>query len=111
MAAAPKDFYSQKLQPFVAAVVSRNLSPTSLLDESDTEETLRKSIVTKVERNLSLFLGGATKLLEPEEVVRLAQSDLEIKLMMYVTIIFLLGSHLTHIFAGIYHPYKVFTLP
>lgn len=77
MAAAPKDFYSQKLQPFVAAVVSRNLSPTSVLDEPETEQASRKKIVAKVERNLSLFLSGATKLLEREEVVRLTQSDLD----------------------------------
>ncbi|KAF8812463.1 hypothetical protein BYT27DRAFT_7182909 [Phlegmacium glaucopus] len=77
MAAAPKDFYSQKLQPFMAAMLSRNFSPTSVLDEPETEQAPRKKMVAKVERNLSLFLGGATKLLEREEVVRLTQSDLD----------------------------------
>lgn len=77
MAASPKDFYSQKLQPFVAAVISRDLSPTSILDEPETDQGSRKKIIGKVERNLSLFLSGATKLLEREEVVRLTQSDLD----------------------------------
>jgi PX-associated len=77
MAAAPKDFYSQKLQPFVAALVCRNLSPTSILDNPDTDQGSRKKMVTKVERKLSHFLGGATKILEREEVVRLTQSDLD----------------------------------
>ena len=78
MAAAPKDFYSQKLQPFVAAVVSRNLSSTSLFDEDkDTEQASRKNISKKFERNSALFMGKATKLVEQEEVVRLTQSDLD----------------------------------
>lgn len=77
MAAAPKDFYSQKLQPFIAAVVSRNLSSTSLFDEPDAEKASRKTIIAKFERALTLFLGNATKLLGPEEVVRLTQSDLD----------------------------------
>jgi PX-associated len=77
MAAAPKDFYSQKLQPFVVAVVSRNLSSASVFDDTDTEETSRKKTLVKIERNLSFLMGGATKLLEPEEVVRLTQSDLD----------------------------------
>ena len=74
MAAAPKDFYSQKLQPFVAAVVSRNLSSASVFDDPDTEH---KKTLAKFERNLSFLMSGATKLLEPEEVVRLTQSDLD----------------------------------
>lgn len=78
MAAAPKDFYSQKLQPFVAAVVSRNLGSTSVFDDdTDTEQASRKKILKKSERNASLFMGKATKLVEHEEVVRLTQSDLD----------------------------------
>ena len=77
MAAAPKNFYSQKLQPFVAAVVSRNLSPTSVLDEKQSEHATRKRLLAKVERNLSLFVNAATKLVEPEDVVRLTQDDLD----------------------------------
>ena len=76
MAAAPKDFYSQKLQPFVAAMVSRNLS-SSVFDDIDTEPAVHKKTLQKFERNLSLFMSGATKLLEREEVVRLTQSDLD----------------------------------
>ncbi|CAA7259770.1 unnamed protein product [Cyclocybe aegerita] len=77
MAAAPKDFYSQKLQPFAAAMLSRNLSPTSLFDEEEAEIATRKKLLAKVERNLSLFVGSATKLVEAEEVVRLTQADLD----------------------------------
>lgn len=77
MAAAPKDFYSEKLQPFMASALSRNLSPTSVLDEGDDEQATRLKILTKLERNLSLFIGSATKLVEREEVVRLSQADLD----------------------------------
>ena len=78
MAAAPKDFYSQKLQPFVAAVVSRNLASTSFFDDdTDTEQASHRKVFKKFERNSSLFMGKATKLVEHEEVVRLTQSDLD----------------------------------
>lgn len=79
MATAPKDFYSEKLQPFVASVLSRNLSPTSVLDdpEEDPEQATRMKLLSKIERNLSLFVGAGTKLVEPEEVVRLKQNDLD----------------------------------
>ena len=80
MATAPKDFYSDKLQPFVASVLSRNLSPTSVLDdpsEVGSEQATRLKLLSKIQRNLSLFVGGGTKLVEPEEVVRLKQSDLD----------------------------------
>jgi hypothetical protein len=80
MATAQKDFYSDKLQPFVASVLSRNLSPTSLLDDPSkegSEQATRLKLLSKIQRNLSLFVGGGTKLVEPEEVVRLKQSDLD----------------------------------
>lgn len=77
MAAAPKDFYSQKLQPFAAAVLARNISPTSVLDEGESEQATRRKLMAKVERNLSLFVNSATKLVEREEVVRLTQVDLD----------------------------------
>ncbi|KAH8830925.1 hypothetical protein DL96DRAFT_1594841 [Flagelloscypha sp. PMI_526] len=79
MASAPKDFYSEKLQPFTAAVLSRNLSPTSILDDDPehTEQATRMKLLAKVERNLSLFVGAATKIVEAEQVVRLNQADLE----------------------------------
>ena len=82
MAAAPKNFYSDKLQPFSASVLARNLSPTSVLDDDDvgdgkSEQATRMKLMEKLERNLSLFVGAATKLTEQEEVVRLNQSDLD----------------------------------
>lgn len=79
MASAPKDFYSDKLQPFLAALFSRNLSATSVFDDSDegSEQATRMKTIARVERNLSLFLGAATKLVEHEEVVRLSQADLD----------------------------------
>lgn len=77
MAAAPKDFYSQKLQPFVNAALARNISPTSVLDDGQSEKATRKKLLAKVERNLSLLINAATKLVEPEEVVRLTQADLD----------------------------------
>ncbi|KAJ7498902.1 hypothetical protein FB451DRAFT_1347337 [Mycena latifolia] len=79
MATAPKDFYSDKLQPFMASVLARNISPTSVFDDgSDGAETaLRLRLLAKAERNLSLFVGAATKLVEKEEVVRLTQADLD----------------------------------
>lgn len=81
MASAPKNFYSQKLQPFVTSMISRNLSASSVLldDEAEGkgEQATRKKLLLKVERNLSLFLGAATKLVENEEVVRLTQVDLD----------------------------------
>jgi len=80
MAKAPKDFYSDKLQPFVTSVLSRNLSPTSVLDdpsEEGSEQATRLRMLAKIQRNMSLFVGGGTHLVEPEEVVRLKQSDLD----------------------------------
>jgi hypothetical protein len=82
MAAAPKDFYSDKLQPFAASVLARNLSPTSVLDDDDvgdgkSEQATRIKLMAKLERNLSLFVGAATRLVEREEVVRLNQADLD----------------------------------
>ena len=79
MATAPKNFYSDKLQPFVANVLSRNLSPDTVLDdlEERSEEATRLKLLARVERNLSLLVGAGTKLVEPEEVVRLKQSDLD----------------------------------
>ncbi len=81
MASAPKDFYSQKLQPFVTSMISHSVSSSSILDdelaENKGEQATRKKLLLKVERNLSLFLGAATRLMEKEEVVRLTQADLE----------------------------------
>lgn len=83
MAAAPKDFYAEKLQPFAASVLARNLSPTSVLEDEDaaegaeSEQATRMKLLAKLERNLAMFVGAATKLVEREEVVRLNQADLD----------------------------------
>ncbi|PIL37165.1 hypothetical protein GSI_00857 [Ganoderma sinense ZZ0214-1] len=78
LASAPKDFFPDKVQPFLASLLSRNLSPTSVLDEKpeESEEATRYRMLNKLERNLSMLITSATKLLEPEEVVRLSQADL-----------------------------------
>ena len=78
---APKNFFPDKLQPFAASVLSKNLSPTSIMDE-DTEQigeaskSTRKKVMTKAERSLSILLSSGIKLIEPEQVVRLSQADL-----------------------------------
>ncbi|KAG6884712.1 hypothetical protein C0993_008780 [Termitomyces sp. T159_Od127] len=77
MVAAPKDFYSEKLQPFVASALSRNLSSTSILDDDNADQASRKKLLARVERNLAMFVGSAIKLVEQEQVVRLNQSDLD----------------------------------
>jgi hypothetical protein len=78
MDAAPKGFYSEKVQPFVDAMVSRNLaSSSSLLDQGETEDVTRKKFLARIERNMAMFLGSATKLVEREDVVRLTQADLD----------------------------------
>ncbi|KAI9063229.1 hypothetical protein FKP32DRAFT_1666643 [Trametes sanguinea] len=78
LASAPKDFFPDKVQPFLASLLSRNLSPTSVLDENpeESEEATRHRLLNRLERNLSMLMTSATKLVEPEEVVRLTQSDL-----------------------------------
>jgi hypothetical protein len=62
----------------LASVFSRNLS-VPVLDgsEDESEQDARLKIVAKFERNISLFLGSATKLVEQEEVVRLSSNDLD----------------------------------
>ncbi|KAI0832435.1 hypothetical protein BC628DRAFT_1440558 [Trametes gibbosa] len=75
---APKDFFPDKVQPFLASLLTRNLSPTSVLDENpeESEEATRHRLLNKLERNLSMLMTGAIKLAESEEVVRLSQADL-----------------------------------
>ena len=79
LAAAPKDFFPQKVQPFIASVLARNLSAVSPFDEDaeQTEQATREKIISKLQKQFSLVLGSATKLIESEEVVRLSQKDLE----------------------------------
>ncbi|KAI9000998.1 hypothetical protein BD414DRAFT_543072 [Trametes punicea] len=76
--AAPKDFFPDKVQPFLASLLTRNLSPTSVLDDNpeDSEEATRHRLLNRLERNLSMLMTSATKLVEREEVVRLSQTDL-----------------------------------
>lgn len=78
LASAPKDFFPEKLQPFFASVLSRNLASTNVLDESseDVELATRQKVLAKMEKQFGLLLGTATKLVEAEEVVRLTQADL-----------------------------------
>ncbi|TBU49550.1 hypothetical protein BD309DRAFT_881952 [Dichomitus squalens] len=78
LTSAPKDFFPDKVQPFLASLLSRNLSPTSVLDDNpeESEEATRRKLLNKLERNLSMLITSATKLVEPEEVVRLTQADL-----------------------------------
>ncbi|KAI0677512.1 hypothetical protein C8Q78DRAFT_1074205 [Trametes maxima] len=78
LASAPKDFFPDKVQPFLASLLTRNLSPTSVLDENseESEEATRHRLLNKLERNLSMLMTSATKLVESEEVVRLTQADL-----------------------------------
>ncbi|TEB30268.1 hypothetical protein FA13DRAFT_1792719 [Coprinellus micaceus] len=77
MEAAPKGFYAEKVQPFVDALVSRNLAAASLLDDADEAETSRRKLLAKIERNMAMFLGSTTKLVEREDIVRLTQTDLD----------------------------------
>ncbi|EFI27707.1 PX domain-containing protein [Coprinopsis cinerea okayama7 len=79
MDAAPKNFYSDKVQPFVDAMVSRNIAATSSVLDFDGSKELatRRKMIAKIERNMALFIGAATKLVEQEEVVRLTQNDLD----------------------------------
>ena len=77
LAAADESFYSDKLQVFVASALSRNISTSSLLEDESDPKAPRLKLLDKVERNLALFFSAGTKIVEPEEVVRLNQSDLD----------------------------------
>jgi hypothetical protein len=77
----PKNFFPDKLQPFAASVLAKNLSPTSIMDEDaeqigEAAKSTRKKLMTKAERSLSILLSSGIKLVEPEQVVRLSQADL-----------------------------------
>lgn len=77
LAAAPKTFYPDKLQPFITSLLSRNLSSSNVMDmDGSGDEIARMKILDKLEKQFSLLLVSATKLQEPEEVVRLTQADL-----------------------------------
>lgn len=78
LAAAPKNFFPDKLQPFMASMLSRNLSSDSVLDTNpdSSEEAARYRLQLKLQRNFSMLITTGTKLVEEEEVVRLTQKDL-----------------------------------
>jgi len=78
---APKNFFPDKLQPFAASVLSKNLSPTSVMEEDpeqigEASKSTRKKLMIKAERSLSILVSSGIKLVEPEQVVRLSQADL-----------------------------------
>ncbi|TFY57913.1 hypothetical protein EVJ58_g6729 [Rhodofomes roseus] len=79
LADAPRDFFPDKLQPFLGSMLSRNLSSTGILDEGgqDSEEAARHKLLAKLERHAAMLMTSGTKLQEKEEVVRLKQADLD----------------------------------
>lgn len=79
LAAAPRDFFPEKLQPFMANLLSRNLSSASPLDTDpdNSEEATRAKLLTKLEKNFSVLMTSGTKLIEREDIVRLTQKDLD----------------------------------
>jgi hypothetical protein len=77
LAAAPKDFFPDKVQPFVSSLISRNLNSTPILDDESVDTAGAAKIISKAERSFALFLNYAVKTVEKEEIVRLSQSDLD----------------------------------
>lgn len=79
LAAAPRDFFPEKLQPFMANLLSRNFSSASPLDNNpeNSEEATRAKMLTKFEKNISMLITSGTRLIEQEDVVRLTQKDLD----------------------------------
>lgn len=77
LAAAPKDFFPDKVQPFVSSLISRNLNSTPILDDQSVDTAGTAKIISKAERSFALFLNYAVKTVEKEEIVRLSQSDLD----------------------------------
>ncbi|KAI0068870.1 hypothetical protein BV25DRAFT_54101 [Artomyces pyxidatus] len=77
LASAPKDFFPEKVQPFVASLLSRNLYPISVLDDEAADPNGTAKLLVKAERNFALFLNYAVKIAEQEQTVRLKQADLD----------------------------------
>ncbi|KAI0773353.1 hypothetical protein BC629DRAFT_1527844 [Irpex lacteus] len=77
--AAPKGFFSEKLQPFMASLMSRNFSNAAPFDNDpeNSEEAARFKVLKKLEKNFSMLITSGTKLVEAEDVVRLTQRDLD----------------------------------
>ncbi|KAH9994127.1 hypothetical protein BJV74DRAFT_884252 [Russula compacta] len=77
LVSAPKDFFPDKVQPFISSLLSRNLSSTSVLDDEPVDSAGTVKLIAKAERSFSLFLNYAVRTVEKEETVRLSQSDLD----------------------------------
>jgi len=77
LASAPKDFFPDKVQPFISSLISRNLNSTPVLDDESVDPTGTSKLIAKAERSFALFFNYAVKTVEKEEIVRLSQSDLD----------------------------------
>jgi len=77
LASAPKDFFPDKVQPFISSLISRNLNSTPVLDDESVDPTGTSKLISKAERSFALFFNYAVKTVEKEEIVRLSQSDLD----------------------------------
>ncbi|KAI0698586.1 hypothetical protein BC835DRAFT_1532951 [Cytidiella melzeri] len=76
---APKNFFAEKLQPFMHSLMSRNFSGASPLDNDpeNSEEAARFRMLKKLEKNFSMLITSGTRLVEREDIVRLTQRDLD----------------------------------
>jgi hypothetical protein len=77
LASAQKDFFPDKVQPFISSLLSRNLNSTPILDDESADSAGTAKLIAKAERSFALFLNYAIKTVEKEETVRLSQSDLD----------------------------------
>jgi hypothetical protein len=77
LASAPKNFFPDKVQPFISSLLSRDIYSASTLEDEPVDSAGTAKLVAKAERSFSLFLNYATKIAEKEETVRLSQSDLD----------------------------------
>lgn len=77
LVSAPKDFFPDKVQPFISSLLSRNLYSASILDDESSDQAGTTKLIAKAERSFALFLNYAVKLVEKEETVRLSQADLD----------------------------------
>ncbi|KAH9049595.1 hypothetical protein EDB84DRAFT_1452207, partial [Lactarius hengduanensis] len=73
LVSAPKNFFPDKVQPFVSSLLSRELYSTSTLDDEPADSAGTAKLVAKAERSFALFLNYAIKTIEKEETVRLSQ--------------------------------------
>lgn len=77
LVSAPKNFFPDKVQPFVSSLLSRDIYSPSTLEDEQSDSAGTAKLVAKAERSFALFLNYATKIAEKEETVRLSQSDLD----------------------------------